>query len=66
MIVKGRQYTGTHEGERNPKVKLTAKEVLEIRTLKDKGKRQFELAKMFGVSSSQISLIVKREAWTHI
>jgi hypothetical protein len=54
-------------GERNAQAILTAPEVLEIRRLHQTGLHtQRKLGVQFGVSYSQIHLIVKRKKWKHI
>ena len=55
------------DGEDNAQAKLTNKEVLAIRSLWDtRTFTQIELGREFGVSNSQIHLIVKRKEWVHI
>jgi HNH endonuclease len=54
-------------GERNARAKLTAPEVLEIRRLYGLSNATFKsLGERFGVSESQIYLIVHRKKWKHI
>lgn len=54
-------------GEINGAHKLTEEEVLEIRELYNKKKAyQRELAKAYGVSTSQIQNIIYRKHWNHI
>lgn len=48
---------------KNRFAKLTAKEVLEIRNLKNKNT---EIAKVYNVTRETISLIKNRKTWTHI
>lgn len=59
---------GTHNrGEQHNMAKLTASEVLEIRSKYATGAfPQAVLAAMFGVTQPQISFIVNRKKWTHI
>jgi len=55
------------EGEDNPASKLTDDEVVKIRARYKPGiVRQVDLAAEFGVSQRMISLIVRREKWTHV
>lgn len=55
------------KGELSGKAKLTTADVIEIRRLCDTlGMRQTKVAKMFGVSSCQVSVIVRRKQWKHI
>jgi HNH endonuclease len=53
-------------GEKNPAAKLTAREVIAIRKAYIGGERQVALAIRYGVSQSEISLIVLRKHWKHI
>lgn len=55
-------------GESNGRSKLTEEQVLEIRRLWDSGecRNQCELGRRFGVTNSQIHLIVKRKQWNHL
>ena len=52
-------------GEKHVMVKLTEKEVLEIRELKG-FKSERKIAKEFNVSQATVSQILNRKAWTHI
>lgn len=55
---------GTHgRGGRNPRAKLTADDVREIRSLNDQIVEK-EIAERFGVSSSNISAIRRGKSWT--
>lgn len=53
-------------GERNPKAKLTAKDVLFIRKLREKGVLLNDIARMYSISFSHVSGIAYRKTWTHI
>lgn len=64
-VAKGRQ----HKGEQIVQSKLRAEEVLLIRAEYKRGSSthgQYALAKEFGISQSLVSMIVKRDIWTHI
>lgn len=61
---KGRR-ADTH-GEGHPGADLTNADVLEIRRLVASGKRQRDVGEMFGVSPSNMSMIINRKTWTHI
>ena len=50
-------------GENNPFAKLSSDQVLEIRAAAG---TQAEIAKMFGCSRSNVSLIQRLKAWAHI
>lgn len=55
-----------HRGERNPQAKLTAKDVREIRLRVLAGERMGDIAREFGVSPSNITVIMKYERWRHV
>lgn len=56
---------GTHQfGERNPSVKLTAEQVLQIRARSTENQRL--LGEEFGVSRETISKIILRKTWSHL
>jgi hypothetical protein len=66
-LKKNRHRHGQLPGETNPNVKLNQKQVLEIRERYSKGGvYQYELAKEYMVTSSQVSSIIRRESWSHI
>lgn len=63
MVERGRSLTG----ERNIKAKLTVHKVNAIRTAYGEGGiRQVDLAKQYGVSQRTISMIVRKERWSHV
>jgi hypothetical protein len=67
MLDKGRHSFVLFQGEDHGNAKLTDEQIAEIRTMYEQGGvRQVDLASRFGVSQRCISLIVRREAWTHI
>lgn len=53
-------------GERHGHAKLTETAVREIRRLHATGMRFVDIAPLFGVSSQNISVIVKRKLWSHV
>jgi hypothetical protein len=55
----------TARGSRNGFSKLSEDEVKEIRALEGKY-TQYELASQFGVTQRTVSLILRRERWTHV
>lgn len=58
---------GWNHGEDNPKSKLSADDVLEIRRLHgDEGKKDSEIAKIYGVKPSTISRICDGTSWRHV
>jgi predicted DNA binding protein len=81
MMAKGRQGNPTHiglKGTDNPRVKLTDDEIRAIRSAYkprpggrpkvgvDYGPSVRDLAEQYGVASSLIHRIVKREVWKHL
>src|SRR3990167_7115688 len=62
MVAKGRQAGAL--GERNHSAKLTASDVVAIRS--ERNLTQCQLAQRFGVSQNAISLIVRRKSWAHV
>lgn len=62
MTAKGRS---TH-GDRNGRARLTAAEVLEIRAAWAAGRNQCQIARSFGVTNSQVHLIVTGKSWGHL
>jgi hypothetical protein len=73
MITKGRNYTGGNppdrvaRGERTHHAKLTASQVIEIRSRhKSNPTSHAQLAKEYDVNPSMITRIINRENWKHI
>lgn len=62
MFEKGRAPRGDHNGNH----KLTPEQVLEIRRLSGEGLSGAELSRRFGISSVQVSKIVRRTRWAHL
>lgn len=60
--------SGLHNtrGSRNGRAKLTDDMVIEIRMRHANGDMQSRLAREYGVSHQQISLIVNRKTWKHV
>ena len=56
----------THNGMNHPGNKLTDGQVLKIRFLCAQGYPRKNVAKVFGVCTHNIDLIVNRKTWTHI
>lgn len=50
-------------GERCSTAKLTAAQVIEIRALHEAGESQAQLARTFGISTSQMNRIIKGQSW---
>lgn len=56
----------THnKGERHGNSKLTDKQVLAIRSMDGKASHS-QIAKLFGVSQTMVSRIIRRDGWSHI
>jgi len=51
---------------RHSMVKLTERQVLEIRAARKRGATVVDLGKRYGINWSHVSKIVKRKAWDHI
>lgn len=59
--------TGTKVcGSAHPQSVLTEADVIKMRYMHQKGIKQKELIKIFGVSSVTVSNICQRKAWTHV
>lgn len=65
MVAKGRWKSHGFKGEQCPRAKLTEKDVLKIRKLV-KSMSNKQVAKMFGVHHSTISLIKLGKNWKHL
>lgn len=67
---KGRLYSLSNElpviGEKVGTHKLTAQQVIKIRSLYESGLGYKKLAKQFGVDHKNIQFIIKRKTWRHI
>ena len=64
MIIKGRARHA--RGERNGKAKLTARDVRRIRLLAAGGVVYGQLASRFGVCTTNIGAIVRRDTWREV
>ncbi len=64
MMRKGRKVVPPQYGERNPRAKLTAEQVIEIRRRYAEGETQTKLGMEYGVSQAAIGYIVRGEHWT--
>lgn len=62
MVERGR--SPRNDGERNPRAKLTAEEVVIIRQRAEAGESQSAIARSIGVTSQMIGRIVRRQNWT--
>ena len=67
---KGRQAKGDmlpdKRGEKTHLAKLTEKEVLEIRQLKEDGIKMKNIAIRFNITKDNIRRIIRRDTWRHI
>lgn len=61
MVEKGR--SPNRNGLRNPHVKVTAEQVVEIRRLGEEGLTQQSIGARFGISQVQAGKIIKGKAW---
>lgn len=65
-VQKGRQRGGKMPGAANPSAKLADEDVRQIRILHGQGMTGVTLADRFNVSTSTISVIVRRIKWSHL
>jgi hypothetical protein len=69
MVRKCRARWGAEHkarGERHHRAKLTDAKVREIRALRSRGVPRTDVARMFGVSAAQITLVTTRRNWSHV
>lgn len=64
--IQGTNVLSSHPGELHGQSKLTASEVLKIRSRRELGETYQSIASDFGVRFSTIEKIVKRQSWKHI
>lgn len=60
MVSRDRSKKGFNHGMS----KLDDKQVLQIRSIV--GKKQYEIAEMFGVTKEAVGLIIRRQRWKHV
>jgi hypothetical protein len=70
-VSKGRHASGeklsvSKRGDKSHLSKLTAAEVLEIRSMKLKGVKTKELSEKFNISSDNIRRIIRKDTWRYI
>ncbi len=65
MVRKGRHHGTSNPGESHPLAKKTAIEILKIRSLSG-SVRQRDIARLFGISQTQVGRIVRGESWKHV
>lgn len=68
-VVREKQREAIKElavGETNPRAKLDAEQVREIRDRHEAGEKQKELANDYGVSTTTVRMIISGESWTHV
>jgi uncharacterized protein YjcR len=53
-------------GELHARAKVTANDVIEIRTKRAQGMRSKDLAREYGISPQAVAAIVHRQSWKHI
>ena len=53
-------------GSENHQSVLTEANVIRLRYMHQKGTKQIELVKIFGVSPTTVSRIINRKMWTHV
>ncbi len=70
-VAKGREARGeilasSKRGERNPRSKLKAADVVQIRVLANEGTSQRVIARRYRIDQATVSMIVRRRTWKHI
>jgi len=63
MDAKGRRVTVPHPGEQHGYAKLSEQDVRAIRASNE---RQRDIAKRFGITQANVSLIRRRKSWAHV
>jgi len=63
---KGSKTGPKQIGSANHQSVLTEADVIRLRYMHQKGIKQVELVRIFGVSPTRISRIINRKAWTHV
>lgn len=53
-------------GERNNQSKLSEDDVRQIRSMRDSGQKLKDVASVFDITESNVSIICRRKGWTHI
>lgn len=66
MWRKGRGKPGHVPGSKQGQSKLTEKQVIQIRALAELGHTHQEIADIYDVCRSNISIIVRRKGWVHV
>lgn len=66
MVAKGRHRTSPRRGTDHGMARLTEDQVLEIRRRAATGEDQRAIAVDFGVSSTNVSMIHRRNTWRHL
>lgn len=62
----GKGYCPSARGERNNSCKITEQQVKEIRQLAALGTKQAKIARLYGISQSNVSAIVIGKSWNHV
>jgi DNA invertase Pin-like site-specific DNA recombinase len=60
------QLTRLTKGERNGQAKLTEAQVREIRRLYESGRTTKEIAGMYDITFTNVSMITTRATWKHV
>lgn len=63
MIAKGRRRAYDRHGERNPRAKLTAAQVADIKARRARGETLASIAALFGIGPSQVHRIANGKSW---
>jgi hypothetical protein len=66
-IARGRRWTGNHRGNSNGRAKVNEESAREIRALyATGGHTQTELAELFSITQTAVSLIVRNKRWGYV
>jgi len=64
--VLGNHYEAFKPGERNVNARLTTDKVIEIRHLLKQGRRQRDIASLYGITQPCVSRIGRYQRWAHV
>lgn len=63
---KAQPYVNRALGENNAASVLTAKDVMKLREMAERGVLQKDIAVKFGIAPGTVSRIIKRKLWRHV
>lgn len=62
----GDRHSRLVRGEKSGQSKLKEHQVIRIRAMRDSGSKLREIAELFGIDKTTVSIIAKRKAWRHL